>query len=126
MIRARHTPDRRRAVAERRGRRAELWAAWFLRLKGYRILASRWRGRSGEIDLIGRRGRVLAFVEVKLRDDPGRAALAASGRGPARIARAAAEFLATRPELATLDVRFDLVLSSPGRMPRHLADAWRP
>lgn len=126
MIRARRMTDRRRAVAERRGRRAELWAAWFLRLKGYRILASRWRGRSGEVDLIGRRGRVLVFVEVKLRDDPARAAMAAAGRGPARIARAAAEFLATRPELATLDVRFDLMLSSPGRMPRHLPDAWRP
>ena len=120
-------PDgERRAHAERHGRRAELWAAWLLRLKGYRILARRWRGRSGEIDLVARRGGTLAIVEVKMRQDRERAALAATGRGPGRIGRAAAEYLAGRPDLRLLDVRFDLVLASPGRWPRHLPDAWRP
>lgn len=126
MTRVRPRPDPRRATAERQGRRAETWAAWLLRLKGYRILDRRWRGRGGEIDLVARRGGVLAFVEVKLREDAGRAALAATGRGPARIIRAASEYLAGRPALAGLDLRFDLVLASPGRLPRHLPDAWRP
>ncbi|WP_374449128.1 YraN family protein [Stella sp.] len=126
MTRPPRTAAGRRGQAERRGRRAETWAAWLLRLKGYRILARRWRGRSGEIDLVARRGRTLAIVEVKLRQDRDRAAQAATGRGPARIGRAAAEYLAGRPDLHPLDVRFDLVLASPGRLPRHLPDAWRP
>ncbi len=119
-------PAARRAAAERRGRRAETWAAWLLRLKGYRVLARRWRGRGGEIDLIARRGRIVAMVEVKARADLDRAAGAAAGRGQARIARAAAEYLSGRPELAGFDIRFDVVLASAGRLPRHLPDAWRP
>lgn len=116
----------RRAAAERRGRRAEAWAAWALRLKGYRILSRRWRGRSGEIDLVIRRGGVMAMVEVKSRTDFATAADAIDRRARARLARAAAEYLAGRPELAGLDVRFDVVVANPGRWPRHLPDAWRP
>jgi putative endonuclease len=55
--------------ADKRGRRAEFWAACVLRLKGYRILRRNYRVAVGEIDLIARRGRVLAFVEVKYRGD---------------------------------------------------------
>lgn len=119
-------PAARRAAAERRGRRAESWAAWLLRLKGYRILARRWRGRTGEIDLVARRRGTLAVVEVKSRADPAAAADAIGRRARLRLARAAAEYLAGRPELAALDVRFDVVLAQPGRCPRHLPDAWRP
>ncbi|WP_123690304.1 YraN family protein [Allostella humosa] len=116
----------RRAAAERRGRRAEAWAAWLLRLKGYRVLARRWRGRSGEIDLIARRGRILAVIEVKARGDEATAAGSVLAKGRQRIGRAAAEYLAGRPDLAGLDVRFDVVMASPRRLPRHLPDAWRP
>ena len=70
----------RRSAAERRGRQAERWAGWLLRLKGYRVLDRRWRGRGGEIDLVVRRGAVLAFVEVKMREDAGRAAAACRSR----------------------------------------------
>ena len=116
----------RRAAAERRGRRAETWAGWLLRLKGYRVVARRWRGRAGEIDLIARRGRTLAMVEVKARADLATAAGSLGAKGQARIARAASEYLLGRPDLAGLEVRFDVVLASPGRLPRHLPDAWRP
>src|SRR3546814_1059833 len=57
-----------RAAAEARGRRAERRAAWWLRLHGWRILGERLRVPTGEVDLIARRGRTLAFVEVKWRD----------------------------------------------------------
>ena len=116
----------RRVAAERSGRRAEMWAAWLLRLKGYRIISRRWRGRTGEIDLVARRGGTLAMVEVKSRGDIAAAASAIDRKGRLRLARAAAEYLAGRPELAGLDVRFDVVLANPARWPRHLANAWRP
>jgi putative endonuclease len=114
--------DRRRAV--RFGRRAEdLCVAW-LRLKGYRILARDLRFHVGEIDIVARRGRALAFVEVKSRVDAATAdALGAHQRR--RIVRAAEAFLQRRPELAQLDLRFDLMLIAPWRRPRHLVAAWR-
>ncbi len=115
-----------RADAERRGRRAERLAAWLLRLRGYRILARRFACPVGEIDLVARRGDLLAFVEVKRRDSPAAAAEALRPAQRRRIARAAEAFLSQRPELAGLRLRFDLVLITPGRPPRHLTDAWRP
>lgn len=118
-------PARRRA-AEARGRRAEDWAAWLLRLKGYRILDRRWRCRAGEIDIVARRGTTLALVEVKARSDTAAAAFAIDARGRARLARAAEAYLGARPGLAALHLRFDVVLVAPRRLPRHLADAWRP
>ncbi|MBP5858761.1 YraN family protein [Marivibrio halodurans] len=116
----------KRRHAERRGRRSEALALWWLRLKGYRVLARRARTPVGEIDLIVRRGGLIAAVEVKARPD---LASAAESLGPAqrrRVARAFAHWLTHRPALAALDQRFDLVLVVPGRRPRHIPDAWRP
>lgn len=119
-------PAAARRAAERRGRGAEAAAAWLLRLKGYRILARDVRTPVGEVDLIARRGRVLALIEVKARTTRAQAAAAISPRQRQRIARAAEAFLARRPDLAGLDVRFDALLLVPGRWPRHVVDAWRP
>jgi putative endonuclease len=116
-------PDRRRA--HRRGQLAELLCLWHLRCRGYRILARRFRVPAGEIDLIVRRGRVLAAVEVKARADWDSAAAALLGRQRRRIARALQQFQRARPELARLDARFDVMLVVPRRLPRHLVDAWR-
>ena len=66
----------RRVAAEQRGRGAERIAAWWLRLRGWRILAQRARVPGGEVDLIARRGRIVAFVEVKARRRDASAALA--------------------------------------------------
>ena len=114
-----------RRQAYGRGRRAEALAAWWLRLKGYRILARGFRVAAGEIDLIARRGRLLALVEVKARPSLEQAGAAILPRQRERIARAAEVFLQRHPELAGLDLRFDVVLLAPGRWPRHLVDAWR-
>lgn len=116
---------RRRRRAYIFGRGAETLAAWWLRLRGYRILARGFRVPVGEIDLIARRGRVLAFVEVKARASLSGAIEALGPRQRRRIARAGAAFLQQRPELSNLDLRFDLVLVAPWRPPRHIADAWR-
>ena len=117
-------------AAFRRGHGAEGLAAWWLRLKGYRILARNWRSAAGEIDLIARRGATLVIVEVKQRGDLVQAADALQARQRRRLARAAAAYLAARPDLAGLDLRFDVVvfgrwLGLRGR-PIHLKDAWRP
>jgi putative endonuclease len=120
---ARSTAQRR--AAWRRGRGAEWLAAWWLRLKGYRIVARDLRLPGGEVDLIARRGRVLALVEVKRRASLAEAAESIGPRQRQRIARAAEAFLQRRPDLARLDLRFDALLLAPGRRPRHVADAWR-
>src|SRR6185503_1479897 len=104
MSAARH----RRRVAERRGKTAELLCLWHLRLKGYRILARRYKTPAGEIDLIVRRGGTLAAIEVKARADFDAAAEALTRRQQQRIMRAVAHFLGGRRDLSTLSARFDV------------------
>jgi len=106
------------------GRWAELASAVCLMLKGYRIIARGVRTPVGEIDLIVRRGRTLAFIEVKARRDRGTAD-ALTPRQRRRIVRAARAFLQYQPRLAALDRRFDFILVRPWRWPRHLPNAWR-
>jgi putative endonuclease len=114
---------RRRAL--RRGARAEAAAALWLRLKGYGIVARRFACRTGEIDLIARRGDVLAFVEVKSRDDAAEAAAAITAGKRARIVSAARSWLAAHPDDARCACRFDAILVRPWRPPVHIEDAWR-
>ena len=121
----RRAATRRRQRAQRRGRVAEWLCLWHLRLRGWHILARGWRCPSGEIDIVARRGKVLAVIEVKSRRDLATAALALMPRQRRRIARAASAFLLVRPDLADLALRFDVMLVEPLRPPRHLADAWR-
>ncbi|MEI6984996.1 MAG: YraN family protein [Rhodospirillaceae bacterium] len=116
----------RGGAAERFGRRAEALCRLALRLAGYRIVATRERTPLGEIDIVARRGGSLAIVEVKARREAGCAAGAVSQRQQQRLVRAAAVFLARRPDLAELAVRFDVMLVAPWRWPEHLMDAWRP
>ena len=115
----------RRQRAQRRGKIAELLCRLHLRLHGWRILAAGWRCPSGEIDILARRGQVLAIIEVKSRSDVGSAAAAILPRQRRRITRAASAFLAARPDLAALAPQFNVMLVAPLRLPRHLADAWR-
>jgi putative endonuclease len=112
--------------AFRRGHGAERRAAWWLRLKGYRVLAINWRSLAGEIDLIARRGGTLAFVEVKQRIDSEAATLSLAPQQRARLARAASLFVAQRPRLASLTLRFDLMAFGRMGRPVHIKDAWRP
>ncbi len=121
--RAEARPERRRA--ERRGRLAETICVWHLRLRGWRILERGYRVPSGEIDIIARRGRIVAAIEVKARGTLADAGDALTPRQRRRIARAFEHFLAERPGLATMTLRFDVMLVATGRLPRHLADAWR-
>jgi len=116
--------DRKRA--ERRGRRAEWLASGMLMLKGYTILARRARTPSGEIDLIAKRGNLVAFVEVKARATSVLALEAVTSTAQARIIRAAELWMARRRDLGECDWRFDIVAVVPRRWPTHFRDAWRP
>lgn len=104
---------------------AETLCTLLLRLKGYRILARRFRTPVGEIDIVARRGRLVAFIEVKARPDLMAAGESLGPRQRRRIAAAAAVFLQKRPDLQGLDFSFDAMLLVPGRLPRHISDAWR-
>jgi len=112
-----------------RGKWAETLAAWLLRAKGYRILDRRVappRGSgAGEIDIVARRGRTLAFVEIKARPSPEEGLLAVSQQQQRRLLRAAVWYTKTQPRHAMCDIRFDVVVVAPGRWPLHLPDAWR-
>ncbi len=105
------------------GRSAERFAALWLMLKGYRILAFRSRTHGVEIDLLARRGRVLAVIEVKARRSLAEALAAVTPVQQQRLRRAA-EAMLSRPGMAGLSVRLDLLALAPGRWPRHIHDAW--
>lgn len=115
----------RRRAAYRSGHAGERLAAFRLRLFGYHILARRYRTRVGEIDLVARRGQVLAFVEVKRRGDAVAALEAVTPGARLRIRRAAELFLQRHPTLAGLGLRFDIMVVTPWAWPRHIVDAWR-
>ena len=115
--------DRRRAY--RRGRWSEALCRLVLVLKGYRIVTAGYRVQVGEIDIVARRGRTLAIVEVKARRTFEDAAASILPRQQRRIARAAAAFLVQHPSLAGLLLRFDVMLVRPWRMPCHVMNAWR-
>ncbi len=115
----------RKRRAWRFGRLAETLGVWLLRAKGYRIVARGFRVPQGEIDIVARRGATLVMVEVKARATTAEAADALGPRQMRRIRRAAEAVLAARPDLAHMDVRFDVILIVPWRAPRHIVDAWQ-
>ena len=112
-----------RQRAERGGRRAEKLAAFWLQLKGWKILGRRVRTPVGEVDLVARRGRVVAFVEVKARATSEEAGLALDEYRLRRVA-AAAEALAQRFARDGDDIRLDAIFIVPRRLPRHMANIW--
>jgi putative endonuclease len=121
-----HSGKRSKLRALARGRWAERWAALWLIAKGYRILGRRVEFAGlGEIDLIARKGGVLAFIEVKHRASLDAAAAAILPAQQRRVLRAAQGFLKAHPALATLSPRFDAILLAPLHRPRHIIDAWR-
>ena len=113
-----------RRAAEKRGRGAETIAAFYLRLHGWRILARRVRVHGGEVDIVARRGRTLAFIEVKARASDDAAAFALDAWRLRRVA-VAAERLAPRYMRDGDDLRIDALFIVPGRWPRHLANVWQ-
>ena len=114
----------KRHEAEKRGRTAETLAALWLRLHGWRILARRARAPGGEVDIIARRGRTLAFIEVKARSTEDAAGFALDAFRLRRVVTAA-ERLAPTYMRAGDDLRVDAIFIVPGRLPRHLPNIWQ-
>ena len=113
-----------REAAEKRGRGAETLAALWLRLHGWRILARRARVPGGEVDIVARRGRILAFVEVKARATADAAGFSLDAWRLRRVV-VAAERLAPRYMREGDDLRIDAILIVPRSLPRHLTNIWQ-
>ena len=115
----------KRQVAERQGRAGEARAAIWLRAKGWRVLDQRVKTPAGEIDLVAKRGNMIAFIEVKWRKDREELDHAIDEYRLARVA-AAAEAVGHRYATQGEDMRVDVILLAPGAFPRHIANAWQP
>lgn len=114
----------RRQKAERRGHWSEYIAAAYLFLKGYRILALRYRTRLGEVDIIARKGDVVVFVEVKARRDAQAGLDAVGGETQRRIRAASDLWLAKHGRGRLWTQRYDVLVIVPRRWPRHFPDAF--
>lgn len=112
----------RGAAARRSGHAAEVWAALWLMLHGWRIVGFRLKTPRAEIDLLARRGDVLAAVEVKRRATLDAALEALRPAQADRLRAAVADLAARRPAFRGLSVRLDLLALAPGRRPRHVRD----
>jgi putative endonuclease len=116
--------SRTRIRAYRDGIIAESQAAWLYRLKGYRVVAKRYRSPVGEIDLVACKGARLVFVEVKRRKSHDEAAFAVTARRKRRIVRVAQYWIASHPDFVGRDIAFDVVLCAPWSLPRHIENAF--
>jgi putative endonuclease len=81
------------------------------------------RTPAGEVDIVARRGRLVAFVEVKTRRSAAELDYAIDERRLARVA-AAAELLMPRYAEPGDDIRVDVILIAPRTLPRHIENAW--
>lgn len=113
-----------RRKAFRRGHRAEVVAALYLIAKRYRIVAIRYRTRVGEIDIIARKGDLVACIEVKARSSEAGAVFAVTGAAQHRIRAASDVWLARQPDAHRLSIRYDIMAVRPWRLPMHLVDAF--
>jgi len=109
----------------RQGMVAEAIAGWFLNAKGYRVLARRYKTPVGEIDLVVKRGRMVAFIEVKRRANVDDGLYAVHAQNAARVRRAAEWWLKNHASLADkCDLRFDVIAIAPYRLIRHVSNAF--
>jgi len=113
------------------GRRGEERAARYLARRGYLIVGRNVRLGRGEIDIVARKGDLVAFVEVKAHELRERSLLAVDARKCERLRSAAAAWLGQQADGAALQCRFDLIILTPrsGILPRtdieHLKDVFR-
>src|SRR5688572_5530147 len=90
------------------GRRSEIDGAAYLRSLGFRVVASGYRTRGGEVDLIAWDGSDLVFVEVKSRRSGAPPEDAVGYRKRQRIVRAARSYI-LRHRLQDKPCRFDIL-----------------
>lgn len=116
--------DRQRA--EKSGRLGEFYAELWMRLQFLQLIARRYKSPVGEIDLVMKRGKLLVFVEVKARTNRNQLDAALETVNQSRIIAATHHFLAHHKNMTSCDIRFDVILVAPWRLPTHMPDAFRP
>ncbi|MFK7901713.1 MAG: YraN family protein [Nitratireductor sp.] len=116
--------DFARQQAQKRGLFAESLAAGFLRLKGYKIVERNYKTKFGEIDIIARKGDLIAIVEVKARANVQAAIDSVSYEASRRIENTADHWLAKQEDYHLLSTRFDIIAIEPSKWPAHLKDAF--
>lgn len=114
-----------------KGKFAESYIAFWLRLKGYRILETRFKTSVGEIDLIAFKKNQLIAIEVKARKNEETARHAITETQWRRIARSTQWYLKTNNKYHDVDIRFDAVFLLPLNklshlLPIHIQNAWHP
>lgn len=114
-----------RRKAQSLGLSAESRAAWALRLTGWRILKQRYKTKAGEIDLIAKKGKTVAFVEVKARKTREAAMNAVTSASQRRIVNAAKIFVAEHPKAGFFTLRFDVIIVRPWRWPERIVNAFQ-
>jgi putative endonuclease len=111
------------------GRLGETRAREYLVARGWTIEATNYRFGRREVDIVARRGDLVAFVEVKTRAGDG---FGAPEEAVTALKRREIEIVAgwylCKHRLVDVDVRFDVISVTVGRNARleHLEDAWRP
>lgn len=120
-------PQKSRQRAEKAGRRAETWVGFYLFLTGHRILARRFKTRSGEVDLIARRGKTIIFVEVKQRAKAEHAIDPVTARSEERIIRSGEIFLSRHPRFVDQSdaLRYDIAIVTGRWRITHHRDVFR-
>lgn len=103
-----------------KGLRAESYAVWYLRLKGFSILERRYKTARGEVDIIARRGKLLIIVEVKARSQLEDALNAVTVRSARRVVAAARHWLCKRKNIDKFKLRFDIIVIGPKKLPIHI------
>ncbi len=116
------TESRRKAHTH--GLSAENFAAWYLRLTGWRILQQRYKTKAGEIDLIAKKRKTVAFIEVKARKSRQAALEAVTPASQKRIVRAAKIFVAEHPKAGFFTLRFDVMIIRPWALPERIVNAF--
>jgi putative endonuclease len=111
-------------TSHKTGLAAESLCRLALRLKFYRILATRYKTPVGEIDIVAARGKTVVAIEVKARATRDEAIESITPQQRARIARALQDFVMRNPRLANHDLRFDVMLAAPRQWPAHIQNAW--
>ncbi|QGM99302.1 YraN family protein [Methylocystis parvus] len=117
-------PENARRAARAYGLQAETIATLWLRARLYAILDRNFRIKDGEIDIVAKRGGTIAFVEVKARGDLEEAFIAITPQKQRRISRAVNRWVATHPFAMNCTLRGDAIFIAPGKLPRHLEDAF--
>jgi putative endonuclease len=105
---------------EKKGYWGEFVALLLLKIKGYKILARRYKTVCGEIDIVAQKNDIIAFIEVKSRKTVEKCYVAVTNKQLERIRRASEIFMGRRQNLRWKFTRYDVVLVADWKFPLHI------